>query len=148
MAVPSKNFTNIPDGDIDADSPLTETLMTQIRDSLVHLEEWLGLDYSAAKNHDHDGTNSKKIPGGAISSSIQSEAAQSISASSRWTPVEGIYNVTDLGSGGDVKVELYVDSIWRLPSQYGIHATLFCDGANMRIYNPNAGSKTVYYQKF
>jgi len=61
MAVPSKNFTNIPDGDIDADSPITETLMTQIRDSLIHIEEWLGMDYTAAQNHDHDGVNSSFI---------------------------------------------------------------------------------------
>lgn len=59
MAAPSKNFTSIPDNSIDEDSPLDTTLMTQIRDSLIHLEEWLGHSYTAAQDHDHDGTNSK-----------------------------------------------------------------------------------------
>lgn len=61
MTVPSKNFTSIADASIDADSPLDVTLMTAIRDSLIHLEEWLGMSYTAAQNHDHDGANSKVV---------------------------------------------------------------------------------------
>ena len=63
MAAPSKNFTIIPDGDIDADSPMTETLKTQERDNDIHLEEWLGKNYIAAVDHDHDGFNSKSVTG-------------------------------------------------------------------------------------
>lgn len=58
MAVPSKNFTVIPDTAIDADSPITADLMEDIRDNDIHLEEWLGKDYVANQNHDHDGVNS------------------------------------------------------------------------------------------
>ena len=58
MAAPSKNFNAPADGQIDAESPVDVTLMTQLRDSLVHLEEWLGMSYTAAQNHDHDGVNS------------------------------------------------------------------------------------------
>lgn len=58
MTAPTKNFTSILDANIDQDSPVDETLMTQIRDSLVHLQEWLGKDYTAAQNHNHDGVNS------------------------------------------------------------------------------------------
>lgn len=61
MAPPSKNFTIIADGAIDADSPITADLMEDLRDNDIHLEEWLGLDYTAAQNHDHDATNSKAI---------------------------------------------------------------------------------------
>jgi hypothetical protein len=61
MAVPSKSWSTISDAQVDAESPLDETLMTAIRDNLIHLEEWLGLDYTAAQNHDHDGTNSKLL---------------------------------------------------------------------------------------
>lgn len=61
MAVPSKNFTIIADTAIDADSPITADLMEDFRDNDIHLEEWLGLDYTAAQNHDHDGTNSARI---------------------------------------------------------------------------------------
>lgn len=61
MAGPSKNFTVIADGAIDADSPLDTTLMANLRDNDIHLEEWLGKNYTAAVDHDHDGVNSKKV---------------------------------------------------------------------------------------
>lgn len=59
MVAPSKSFSLIPDADIDPDSPGSTSLFTRIRDSLVHLEEWLGDSFVAAKDHDHDGVNSK-----------------------------------------------------------------------------------------
>ena len=59
MPPPAKPFTVIPDTKIDADSPVTEELMTFIRDNIEHLEEWLGKNYTAAVDHDHDGVNSK-----------------------------------------------------------------------------------------
>ncbi|MBI5344977.1 MAG: hypothetical protein HZB83_06540, partial [Deltaproteobacteria bacterium] len=58
MAAPSKNYTLIADSSVDADSPLDTTLLTAIRDNLIHLEEWLGDSYTAAKNHNHDAVNS------------------------------------------------------------------------------------------
>lgn len=61
MTAPSKNFTSIADSSIDVDSPITQDLMTQYRDNDVHLEEWIGKDYTAAINHDHDGVNSALI---------------------------------------------------------------------------------------
>ena len=61
MAPPSKLFTVIPDGDIDPDSPLTTGLFTKLRDNDIHLEEWLGLSFVAAQDHDHNGTNSALI---------------------------------------------------------------------------------------
>lgn len=61
MAVPSKNWSDVSDSQIDADSPLDATLMMQIRNDLVHLKEWLGLSYAAAQDHDHDGVNSKSV---------------------------------------------------------------------------------------
>ena len=61
MTVPSKNFTSIADTAIDNNSPIDVTLMTAIRDSLIHLEEWLGMDYTAHQNHNHDGTNSNTV---------------------------------------------------------------------------------------
>lgn len=61
MAAPSKNFTNITDSQIDADSPIDTTLMTGIRDSLVNVKEWLGNSYTAAVDHGHNGIDSKKI---------------------------------------------------------------------------------------
>jgi len=61
MTAPTKNFTAIADSAIDAESPITETLMTQMRDNMEHLEEWLGKDFAAAQNHNHDGVNSALV---------------------------------------------------------------------------------------
>ena len=61
MAAPSKNFNAPTDGQVDGDSPVDTTLMTQLRDCLIHLEEWLGHSYTAAQNHNHDGVNSALI---------------------------------------------------------------------------------------
>ena len=62
MAAPSKSYTDITDSQVDADSPLDTTLVTAVRDNIVHLKEWLGASYTAV-DHDHDGLNSKPISG-------------------------------------------------------------------------------------
>ena len=61
MAAPSKAWVVIADSQIDADSPLDTTLVTALRDDVVHLEEWLGDGYTAVKDHDHDAVNSKSV---------------------------------------------------------------------------------------
>lgn len=61
MPAPSKSFTVIADTDVDPDSPLTTGLMTALRDNDIHLEEWLGKDYTAAQNHTHDGVDSALV---------------------------------------------------------------------------------------
>ena len=58
MPAPSKNWSDIVDSQIDAESPIDTTIMTQIRDDLVFLKEWLGSSYTAAVDHNHDGINS------------------------------------------------------------------------------------------
>ena len=63
MTAPTKSFTTFADSAVDPDSPLDTALMTGLRDNDIHLEEWLGMDYAAAQNHDHDGANSKAVVG-------------------------------------------------------------------------------------
>lgn len=58
MAAPTYTWAAIADTQTDTASPLDTTLMDAIRKNFVHLEEWLGDSYTAAKNHDHDGVNS------------------------------------------------------------------------------------------
>jgi len=58
MAAPDKTFTVFADTAVDADSPLDTVLMTGLRDNDIHLEQWLGDSYTAAKDHNHDGVNS------------------------------------------------------------------------------------------
>lgn len=66
MVAPSKAFTAILDSQIDSLSGLTVSLLTQIRDDLIHLEEWLGDGFVAAKDHDHNGINSKLVDAGIV----------------------------------------------------------------------------------
>ena len=73
MPAPSKSWTNIPDSDIDPESPITTGLMTAIRDNAQHLKEWLGSNYTAAVDHDHDGVNSKLLPGSIFGNLIAHE---------------------------------------------------------------------------
>lgn len=61
MAAPTRDWSDIADSRVDAESPLDTTLMTQIRDNLEHLMEWLGAGYTPARDHDHDGVNSKSV---------------------------------------------------------------------------------------
>lgn len=51
-------FTSIPNSDIDADSPLTTTLVTALRDN----DNYLNDQFNTSTGHDHDGTDSKMIP--------------------------------------------------------------------------------------
>lgn len=62
MAI-SVSFLNIPNTDIDAESPVTSALMTAYRDRDQFLYEWLGRDYTPLENHNHDGINSARIKG-------------------------------------------------------------------------------------
>ena len=63
MPATTKAWVTIADSAIDPDSPLDTTLMTALRDDLIHLREWLGASYpaGAVQDHDHDGSNSKLI---------------------------------------------------------------------------------------
>jgi len=63
MTAPTKNYTNIPDTSIDTESPIDETLMTQIRDNIENLREWLGYGYTPSRAHSHDGVDSVQITG-------------------------------------------------------------------------------------
>lgn len=58
MAPPSKNFTTLTYA---FGSLLTAAKMTQLMDNTTHLEEWLGLSFTAAQDHDHDDVNSKAL---------------------------------------------------------------------------------------
>lgn len=151
MTVPSKSWSVIADGQVDADSPLDTTLITALRDNLVHLEEWLGDGYTAAKDHNHDGVSSSLIAGGAIDTTIQSTGSQNISSASSWTPAAGVYQMADADSSYPKRMEINDSGTWRVcgPTTTGAFGGVgYFDGTNMRIYNAGAGTATVYWQKF
>lgn len=60
MTAISKAFVVIADAAVDPDSPLDTTLLTGLRDDVVHLREWLGASFyaGAVQNHSHDGVDS------------------------------------------------------------------------------------------
>jgi len=61
MAATTYTWNTIASTQTDGDSPLDETLMEAIRQNLISLEEWLGDGFAQAKDHDHDGLNSKSV---------------------------------------------------------------------------------------
>ena len=73
MAAPSKSYVVVTDSQIAPNAPGDTILMTGFRDSLVNHEEWLGKNYAAAIDHDHDDVNSKAVVGVASSSIGQAE---------------------------------------------------------------------------
>ncbi len=170
MAAPSKNYTLIADSQVDADSPLDATLLTQLRDNIIHLEEWLGDSYTAEKDHDHNGVNSKEVAGiadGAVSTTAKladgvvtgdkmnrtplSSGSQSLGAGQSWTPAPGLYNTVSGNSiqNPTIVVELYVGGWQGAGGGAGVGGAIVCDGANMRIRNMDTlYTATVYYQKF
>jgi len=110
MASPTKNWTDIPDSAIDADSPLDTTLMSEIRDDIVHVYEWLGVNYTAAQDHNHDGVNSA-LPGATGSYTTTGAVADLVlaadterwkfgDASGTWTKIKEL----KVGRGGSLKV--------------------------------------------
>lgn len=63
--IDSNDWTDIAATRTDADSPVDETLMNDIRENINFLKLWLGKDYlsTAVANHNHDGSNSAPVPG-------------------------------------------------------------------------------------
>lgn len=61
MAAPDFSWNTITAAQTDADSVIDEILMEALRQNQIHLEQWLGDGYTAAKDHDHDDVNSKAV---------------------------------------------------------------------------------------
>ncbi|MBI5237706.1 MAG: hypothetical protein HY887_04715 [Deltaproteobacteria bacterium] len=164
MPAPSKNYTLIADTSIDADSPLDVILLTAIRDDLIHIEEWLGDSYTAAKNHNHDGVNSASatvadnaittakiansaVTGAKTSKAVASTGSQTLGVGAFWTPAAGIYQMvaTSIATVDSGALELFIAGAWRTAA-ISVSGMVFCDGSNMRI-NGNGGA-IIYYQTF
>ena len=93
MAVPSKTFTVVPDANLLQGKPGLATDWTAINGNTIHNEEWIGKDYVAAQNHDHDGVNSAAMGAGSIGQSqIASGAVHQAELST--SSVETTLNVT------------------------------------------------------
>ena len=92
MPAPSKSWVVITDSQVDSDSPLDTTLVTALRDDLIHLEEWLGHGYTAEQNHNHDGVNSKTVSAPYVATAVLHHV---MNAKRSFTVGGNIYHVND-----------------------------------------------------
>ena len=74
-------FTVITDATLTGKKALTQAILRQFRDNDIHLEEWVGKNYTAGTDHDHDGVNSK------LAASLD---IQTFTADGTWTKPSGI----------------------------------------------------------
>lgn len=149
MAAPSESFTVIPDTQVDADSPITEDLMTALAHNDIHLEEWMGKDYAAAQNHDHDGVNSKgvNVPANTIGNSelalgTSGSGSQVITAAATYVPPARLATYVSTAALGDIALEVNVGG-WRRARD--AEACVYSDGTNVRFQNTTGFSRTLYF---
>ena len=150
MAAPSKSWVTIADSQVDADSPGDTVLVTGFRDDLVHLREWLGMGYTAAQNHDHDGVNSKLVgsvgdgaiggwqlafftAGGTLLFSNNTERSSWIGTT--WTK----YKETDVIRPGTLRVKFSAHA-----ATSNSHARIYMNGAAKGTDRTLSGSYVVY----
>ncbi len=153
MANPSKNWSDIQDGQIDAESPLDTTLLTQIRDNLVYLKEWLGGSYTAQVDHDHDGVNSKTLRDNSVTgdkiNKTHTETAQSIPANATFTPSAGVYQLMPESAAADgFRIERYIAGSWQGSGTIGAGectGVYIFDGSNQKIRNLSSTNTRVIY---
>ncbi|HBG46390.1 MAG TPA: hypothetical protein DDW94_05300 [Deltaproteobacteria bacterium] len=143
MAEPTYQWNDIAASQTDADSPIDTTLMEGIRQNLTHMKEWLGESFSPAKDHDHDGINSKsvlladsvvtvaklKMARGSFSASTGGDFYISIS---RYSHMPGLYKPT-----GNYAIQLFCDTH---PSYTGGASDLYEVTARAQ-----AGSNEIFY---
>lgn len=68
-------WTTIATTQTDANSPLDQTLFDSIRGNGYHNYDWIGLSYTPADNHNHNGTNSAQVHAGGLYTSTSEVAA-------------------------------------------------------------------------
>lgn len=143
MAAPSKDFTVIADSRVDTDSPVDTTLVTDMRDNDIHLEEAMGRDYVLAVNHDHDDVNSKGVvvPAGSITISQISRAEQVIfddftEGTLRNTWVDTSVGVTFPDEAGG-KITWNSGEVYHAAKIWAAHAT---DAITFEVLAENAGT--------
>lgn len=90
MAAPTYSWNAISSSQTDADSPINTTLMEGIRQNLVHLQEWMGISFTPAVDHDHDGINSKSV---VLADSVVSIAKLRLASASFGASTGGSYFV-------------------------------------------------------
>jgi hypothetical protein len=101
MGAPSKLWTAIVDGRIDANSPVVAKLLADIRDNLEHLEEWLGGSFVAQVDHNHDGANSAPVGNSEWQAFLLSDHFTALN-SSLWTVAGGVTGAAGVLDQADV----------------------------------------------
>ncbi|MBE7415983.1 MAG: hypothetical protein HS130_12515 [Deltaproteobacteria bacterium] len=117
MADPTYDWNEITESQTDSDSPIDTALMEGIRRNLAHLREWLGVSYTPARDHDHDGINSKSVL-----------LADSVVTVAKLNLMRGSFSGA---SGGDFYISIsrysHVPSLTKLGSVYNVQLILKTD---------------------
>jgi len=132
VAAPAKAFTVITDGRVDADSPVNQSLVTDLRNNTEHLEEWLGKSFTAEVDHNHDGINSATIQRSEWLSLIASDHFFFLEDSSDWAK-------NDLINSSFAKID---KAIWfvSVPNNMTIEGH---DGHDLALWRGIAGLGTL-----
>jgi hypothetical protein len=149
MAAPDFNWNTITATQTDADSVIDEILMEALRQNQIHLEQWLGDGYIAAKDHDHDEVNSKSVVLGSgvvtndkINKTYSIYTTQSIAALSSWVPSARVMSAVE--NTGDIRFNIRVSGTWRGGTPPS--GTIIMDGSELRFSNIDGiDSNTLYY---
>ncbi len=144
-------WTDIPDSDIDPDSPFTTGLATAYRENVIAAFEKasgapiLANDYIVAAMMGAD-----SVTEDSIDKTIGSDGTQLISTGSTWTPSSGFYNWAKYTGSGSIALELYRSGAWVTMNngQSSGSGFFWADGTNMRLKETDGTNPaTIVWQK-
>lgn len=141
MTAISKSWVTIADAAVDPDSPLDTTLMTGLRDDVVHLREWLGASYyaGAEQDHNHDGVNSKLVAGAMVKLASQTGSGASyltFSGNFSSTYKDYFFRFKNLVPGNAARVlvaEVSISGSWQTTAGYYEYASRGLDSAGTSL---------------
>ena len=141
-------YSAIANSEIAVGAPITNTLMTKVRDNPLAIQE----DDATAPNVAFavlagSVSADSVAPSTDLIDTITTEGSQSIASAATWTPSQGFYNMTAEGALTAAAVELYVSAAWQL-GKTSVSGGIFCDGTNVRLKNSDASTQSTYWQRF
>ena len=151
MAVPTFSWNSITAEQTNADSIVDEVLMEAFRQNQIHIEEWLGDGYTAAKDHDHDGINSALPASNTVGDSaldytnLDETGTTLLGAGLTHTFGAQILTTSTFDSAnGQYEVRVSTGSWRTFTSERGI-GTVFSNGGNVRLVSTDGAGQNLYW---
>ena len=147
-------YTAIANSEVDTDSPITESLMTRLRDNpLAQAEGSAGAPKIASAAFSNNTLAAVKLVNASVTLTTQhskpnSKSSWSATTGGGFIPA-GAYNISVTHPGGGATfIEIFVSGAWRTlisaSSTTHVMCQLVSDGTNVR-YRTNTGTGTVAY---